>query len=265
MKQRSITSFTGTASDQPDTLQLHEHEASNGEEPFPDKITMEMLYSRLDTLQADVTTIKTQLLVLSDVEDRVTKLEERQNDFEKSCEYATTKADDNETRIASLEQKVCQLTENLKNTQEESTRAQRRLRECSLRFYGVKEERNEKPMEVARQLLMDKFKVSDHGIEKAFRAPVRGSITNNRSRPIIVKFTLLAKSQQILRKAKQALVGTEIYIKQDLLPADYKKKRLHHKIMAQAYKDGKKPIFRNGMLYIDGVKYSGPPPTLDVV
>ena len=69
---------------------------------------------------------------------------------------------------------------------------------------------------------------------------------------IIVKFMKRPERLQILRKAKRALVGSGIFVTEDLCPSDYKRKRELSDVMRRAYEQGKRPRFINGKLYING-------------
>ena len=57
---------------------------------------------------------------------------------------------------------------------------------------------------------------------------------------IIAKILYRPKRFEILRTAKKALHGTNIYVKEDLCPADFAKKRLLHAVMENAWKEGNK-------------------------
>ena len=59
----------------------------------------------------------------------------------------------------------------------------------------------------------------------------------------------------MLRRNKDLKDG--VYISEDLIPEDRKRKTELKDVMKQAYESGKKPNFRNGNLYIDGVLHRG--------
>ena len=69
--------------------------------------------------------------------------------------------------------------------------------------------------------------------------------------PIIAKFLYRPDRRDILRNKKLFKNGT--YDSKDLIPEDRKRKNDLKAVMQEAYESGKRPKFRNGKLYIDGV------------
>lgn len=85
----------------------------------------------------------------------------------------------------------------------------------TLRFYGIKEEKNEKLMEIIKDTIINKklgFKINASEIESCYRV---GSIENDKVRPVVVIFSHLGLRKSIY-KSKKKLKGTGIVIREDL-------------------------------------------------
>ncbi|XP_033105865.1 uncharacterized protein LOC117108086, partial [Anneissia japonica] len=75
------------------------------------------------------------------------------------------------------------------------------------------------------------------------------------NRHIIAKFIHRPQRREVLIRAKSVLRSSDMFVTKDLPQADVIKKRSLKIIMDQAYKEGKRPVFKNGNLYISGGAY----------
>ena len=80
----------------------------------------------------------------------------------------------------------------------------------------------------------------------------------NGHRHILVKFLYRPEKQAVFHKAKQIFSDTEMFVTQDLPTSDVLKKRQLRGVMKSAYESGRKPVFRNSKLYIDGKEFTSP-------
>lgn len=88
------------------------------------------------------------------------------------------------------------------------------LRCKNLRFYGIKENKNEKTKDVIKDIVSKKLglKMSNLEIESCFRV---GEIENDKVRPIVATFSHLDLKKSVYN-SKKKLKGTGIVIREDL-------------------------------------------------
>ena len=196
---------------------------------------------------------------------RMTSIEDKHKELEKSVIFTSQAVDD-------MRKENIALTTNLKGTTselesmkckvvqlEESTiQLERYSRGFNLRFGGIPEVENEHPYDIIKDVLADKFNLHPE-MERAHRSGRIPKTTTDRPRHILVKFLYRPERLAVLKRAKEALSNNGIFVLQDLPAADVAKKRSLREVMKVAYKAGKKPVFRNGNLYINRQKYTPPP------
>ncbi|XP_038060387.1 uncharacterized protein LOC119731312 [Patiria miniata] len=193
---------------------------------------------------------------------RIDEIESRHTEIEKSVSYTSEAIEDVRAASTNQQSKLTKLTSELdvaesKITRLEETaiRLERYSRSYNLRFGGIAELPNERadyPYEKIKQILKEKCDMEPE-IENAHRS---GRPTQGKTRHILAKFMYRPERQAVLLKAKAALSGCGIYLIEDLPAADLIKKKSLKEIMHKAYVAGKKPIFRNGQLYINGQRFT---------
>ena len=119
---------------------------------------------------------------------------------------------------------------------------ERYSRGFNLRFYKVPEQTGEDCIVTLGKIISKDLKQKPV-IENAHR--VGPSRDDGSPRPIIAKFLYRPDRRDILRNKKLFKNGT--YVSEDL---DLKA------VMQEAYESGKRPKFRNGKLYVDGIPYN---------
>ena len=127
---------------------------------------------------------------------------------------------------------------------------ERYSRGFNLRFYKVPEQTGKDCIVTLGKIIPKDLKQKPV-IENAHR--VGPSRDDGSPRPTIAKFLYRPDRCDILRNKKLFKNGT--YVSEDLIPEDRKRKNDLKAVMQEAYKRGKRPKFRNGKLYIDGVPY----------
>ena len=168
----------------------------------------------------------------------------------------TTKATKMAMDLNEARAKINQLQDNL-------LRMERYSRGYNLRFGGIPELPHESPAypyEQIKQILSDRCGLVPE-IENAHRSGRSSNSTDGKPRHILVKFLYRPERQAVLVKAKSSLSSSGIYVMEDLPAADLVKKRSLKDVMLKAYQAGKKPVFRNGNLYISGQLYTPPSQT----
>ena len=123
---------------------------------------------------------------------------------------------------------------------------------CTIRnSYKIREQTDEDCIDILEKIISNDLQQKPV-IENAHRVgPLRD---DGSPRPIIAKFLYRPERRNILRKKK--LLKNGIYVSEDLIPEDRKRKNDLKAVMQQAFESGKRPKFRNGKLYIDGVLHN---------
>ena len=121
----------------------------------------------------------------------------------------------------------------------------------NLRFYKIPEQTDEDCIDTLENIILNYLNL-EAAIKNAHR--IGPSREDGSPRPIIAKFLYRPERRNILQKKKSLKNG--IYFFEDLIPEERKKKNELKSVMQQAYEGGKRPTFRNGKLYIDGVLHN---------
>lgn len=206
-----------------------------------------------------------------DIMGRITTLESTQRDLENSLTFVSSTVDklqiDQKNMDASIKQFQKEINniesmhrdiqtsnnERLKSISEAQLKAERFSRSFNLRFGGIPEKKDENPITEIKKVLASHLKIDETVIENAHRI---GQHRNGSTRHIIAKLLYRPQRMDILVKARRALDQTSFFNTEDLTPEDFKKKSLLRPVMNAAYREGKRPRFRNGELYINGVLYT---------
>ncbi|XP_071949189.1 uncharacterized protein [Antedon mediterranea] len=193
---------------------------------------------------------------------RIDKIENKQTQLETSIEFVSN-------TISKMEIKMKYVTTELKGVssaveaekskcllvQNQLNKLERYSRSFNLRFGGLPEEINENTVQKITDLIENELCIPNVKIENAHRSgKPRGP--NDKPRHIIAKFIYRPQRHQVLSKSKSSLKSSNIYVFNDLCEADLIKKRSLKDTMAIAYREGKRPSFRNGNLYINGSLHS---------
>lgn len=237
-------------------------QGTSGTGPLRDDIA-----AMLNDLKSDIN-IKLDRVILNQQKllDRLSIVENKQTEMETALTFTTDTVDqlqqdvDRTTgtvhEMAPLLDQTCKRVEELESN---ILQLERYSRNFNPRFCGIPEKENvsESPADVLekiKQILQDYFHLPDVKIENAHRI---GKHNLSKPRHILVKFLCRPEKQVILSSARKVFHGTQFYLMQDLPFADLKKKHALKDVMKQAYDNNKKPVFRNGKLFIDGKEYCG--------
>ena len=128
---------------------------------------------------------------------------------------------------------------------------ERYSRGYNLRFHNVPESSQEDCLKKIKDKLAAQLGWEPE-LENAHR---EGNIRADRKpRPILCKFLYRPERFQVIRNRRD-LSG--IWVTEDLIYEDRLRKKQVKDVMKSAYEAGKKPRFRQGKLYIDGVLHEG--------
>ena len=202
----------------------------------------EQLVEELSSLKAKV---DSNAVKLSDVQNK-------QESFALKYEKLNGELHENSCKIDKIEKDLKGNTSTIDSLYERLLATERYSRGYNLRFYKVPERQQEDCIDTLASILSNDLNL-EPVIENAHRVgPHREDGT---ARPIIAKFVYRPERHNILRRKKDLKNG--VYISEDLIPEDRKRKTELKDVMKQAYESGKKPKFHNGKLYIDGVLHRG--------
>lgn len=209
----------------------------------------------LGSLQESVNAIMSEI---NSLKDRVSSndallsaISKKQDLFTENYEKVNGEIHDINCKIEKIEQDMVNNTSTTNLLCERLLAVERYSRGFNLRFYKIPERTDEDCINTLEKIISNDLSEKPV-IENAHRV---GPLRNDGSpRPIIAKFLYRPERRDILRKKK--LFKNGIYTAEDLTPEDRKRKNELKTVMQNAYESGKRPKFRNGKLYIDGVLYN---------
>ena len=263
-QKTSIMSYVGnngcSASQNPATDKGDFEESSSSDSQFREFVKEKLL--------SLVQTGEKQLAEMKAFNERLRKVEQKHVEFEEALNHADMEREElrnngmlMDERTTELSTQVQKLETQLAAQMEETLNLQRYSRSFNLRIGGIKMTDNEHCIDLVSEIFASKFEISDPSskIENAHRVasrPTNGGSSGDRQPPhVIVKFFRRSDRLEILRKARNVLKDCNLFISQDYCQADYKRKRQLRPVMDNAFKQGKRPRFINGKLYIDGQLY----------
>ena len=216
----------------------------------------------LGTLQESVNAIQSaQGQLMSDLnllKDRVSSnadtllgISTKQESFATNFDKVDGEIHDINCKIEKMEQGMANNTFMINSLYERLFALERYSRGFNLRFYKVPEQTGEDCIVTLGKIISKDLKQKPV-IENAHR--VGPSRDDGSPHPIIAKFLYRPDRRDILRNKKLFKNGT--YVSEDLIPEDRKRKNDLKAVMQEAYESGKRPKFRNGKLYIDGIPYN---------
>lgn len=201
---------------------------------------------------------------------RMDKIEIKHVELEKSAIFTSQAVEIIQKENSALSASLKVATSELESTKhkilqlEKSTlHLERYSRSYNLRFGGVPELVNESPsypLDKIKEILDDTCDLHPE-IENAHRSGRIPKTSTDKPRHILVKFIYRPDRQAVMQRCKSALSERGIFMLQDLPAADAATKKSLRDVMKKAYQAGKRPVFRNGHLYINGQKYT---PTSDM-
>lgn len=127
---------------------------------------------------------------------------------------------------------------------------ERYSREYNLRFHNIPESPGEDCLQKINDIKKSNQLNLEPQIENAHRAGARSDV---KPRAIICKFVYRPERYKVIKKKRDLKDG--VWITEDLIWEDRKKKKKLRDVMKEAFERGKRPRFRHGKLYIDGTLY----------
>lgn len=204
----------------------------------------------------------------------IENLQAQHNDLEKTVERnaqelgdslnfqssRTDEAEKNITKMTAVNSKLQaqhkhQQSE-IKQLKESRDNLERHSRRNNLLLCNYPETKKEKPEhceKIVNNIIKEKLGLEKVCVEVAHRLGRRPE-DKKRHRPIIFKLLSLRDKDSIL-KGKENIKDESYYIKTDDIESDRKEKQRLKSVADQAFKEGKKPKFRRGKLYIDNQLY----------
>lgn len=155
-------------------------------------------------------------------------------------------------KFSTLESELDKHAKNVGLLQERLLQMERYSRQYNLRFFNIPEDSSEDCIKKLQSILSDDLGI-ETSIENAHRIGGPRADDGADPRPIIAKFIYRPERFCVIQKKRDLKNG--VRVSEDLIWEDRQKKKKLKDVMKQAYDEGKKPRFRNGNLYIDGVLY----------
>ncbi|XP_071943437.1 uncharacterized protein [Antedon mediterranea] len=187
--------------------------------------------------------------------NRIDSMEAKQLDMEKSITFTSDSINDLEKKVTTYDSEMKDISTTLETEKKKILNLERYSRSFNLRFGGITEEPNEDATKKIKELLNKTLNLNDIVIETAHRTG-KPSTISGKPRHIIVKFIYRPQRFEVLRRAKSIMKNSEMFVLEDMPVADIIKKRGLREVMKKAYEEGKKTVFRNGNLYINGKMYT---------
>jgi uncharacterized protein (DUF2267 family)/prefoldin subunit 5 len=225
--------------------------------------------SRIEEVEKTVNIINTRF---SDLDVKVTSIDKRVGEVEKSCTYMSKEFDTtmkklNETRAdidkmkhstENFEAEVTKLNKEIKTVTERLNDSEFRSMRNNLIFYGIQERPDENCENIVKQLINDKIDINANAFmfDRAHR--LGKPTAANQPRPIVVRFTYHKERETVRTKAysmndalKREGYGVGIQRPKNVRDA---RKALYH-VMKQAQDRGQTAKFYGDKLYINGELY----------
>ena len=114
---------------------------------------------------------------------------------------------------------------------------------------GILENTNEDCVQKVRDILSNQLDMEPE-FENAHRV---GPRNDDKPRVIICKFLYRPQRYKVIQKKRDLEDG--IWVTEDLIWEDREAKKKSKEVMKEAFKNGKKPRFVRGKLYVDGALY----------
>ena len=161
-----------------------------------------------------------------------------------------------EETISELTKEVRELTQTVTFEKERAIKLENHTRRNNLIFYSIPEEEKESNAEdLVFAFLDEKLKMQEEANDFSVeRAHCLGKRKENKSRPIIVKFSFHRDKERILSNDYK-LAGTGFGISQDFPQEIVVIRKELVKIMKGAKKEGREAKLNYDKLYIDGQRY----------
>ena len=202
---------------------------------------------------------------IEEIKEKQRQMEKENVTLKESLEFAhqsikeqTERANAQEKTISELTKDVRELTQTVAFEKERAIKLESHSRRNNLIFYSIPEEEKEstaKTEDLVFAFLEEKLKMqeeaNDISIERAHRL---GKRKENKSRPIIVKFSFHRDKERILSNAYK-LAGTGFGISQDFPQEIVAIRKELVKVMKEAKKEGREAKLNYDKLYIDGRRY----------
>ena len=195
------------------------------------------LDSKFDKLD---TRVKNNTTSINTIETSLGFQDTRLDDIEKANKEALSVIDTHKSQISDM-------TENAKRMESQINSLERYTRSFNLRFLNIPETEGENSREVLGSLLNDSLNVSGDVIENAHRTGLK---RDSGPRQLIARFHSRVERNHVIRSARNADPRPSFIVVDDLTPADLTAKRRVAPLMERLYKDGKRPRFHAGRLYV---------------
>ena len=236
----------------------------DGSPPTSDKF--DILRNDLRSMVSDIhSKLDKVILNQESLLQRVNTIENRQTEVENALSFTNDSVEElqqvatSTSSISKIQPQLQEVVKRLEKVEHNSLQLERYSRSFNLRFGGISEQPSELPshaIQAVKEILADTFHLPDVTIEHAHRTGMKSSHASaDNPRHIIAKCIYRPEKLSIVRQAKKALQGTEMFVMQDLPLVDAAKKRSLCATMKQAYDKGQKVVFRNGNLFIDGKEF----------
>lgn len=195
-------------------------------------------------------------LLEKQMNEKVQSLQNVVGEVTKSLEFSQKEVDElkkevtlNNGTIKNLKEEVQASRQLVKELEARCNYQEDYSRRNNLQIVGVEEKRGETWEQTATEvsnLLKSKLDLPDIQLERAHRV---GQRIDNRTRPIIARFSKYSDREAVMRNVSK-LRGTRIYVNEDLCPASQNIKKAKIPQLKEARSQGKIAYFRHTKLII---------------
>lgn len=248
--------------------------ASPGTRRSSDDKILKALESLEQRLESKIDCLKTE--IIGELETKISGVAKKVQDIETSINYAHKEIGDLKVSKTQLEHDTKRLKERLDSTQRENKELKGQLtdarahlderlnemerysRNYGIRVYNVpnlpKFGRPEVYIKLLATLLVDNALVDTQDARAAEGLIETVHPIGRDSGQLIAKLYSRPVRNNILQSAKKKLPRQDkaLHFAEDMTRADFERKKKAIPIMQSAYRDGKKAVFRNGKLIVDG-------------
>lgn len=181
-------------------------------------------------------------------------------DLNKSIEFQSARIDELAGKIEPLQNvitdqqtEINKLNDAVKYHSEMLNKQERMSRRNNLRIVGVTATEGENCLDIAEDILAQKFNMADATVERAHRD---GRGKDGRSPHILVKLLSYRDKMDVLRQSRSTLKDTNFFIVDDLTKIDLAEKRKYSQQVKGLYNKGTKLRFVAGKWRLNGQPYS---------
>ena len=202
---------------------------------------------------------------LNDIEKKTDALDLRLSQQGKALNVAQNDITDlqrdkkvHDTSLNDMKKLLDNALQEVEKLREWNNKLERFSRRNNMRLIGVEEKADEDAEKLVKDILKDKFNMTNAVIERAHRVGPpggEGARTANRPRHILFKLLNYKDKVEILKQKREKLNGEQYFMTDDQTDEDMATKRRLKPVIDKAKQERKKWRFTQGKLWIEGQLY----------